>query len=139
MYKNCYVTRGKEWNHYNIHLWTDNGYSVESFQNYGYQECPEHKATHRGLKNEPLIKTLEWDRSDPSLHYADHTRGNIHTKFLIDKYGTNDEISVTHREVFFDIEIEMGGALTPEYIKQAPKPITSIAWWDKQTDEWANR
>jgi len=137
MYKNCYVTRGKEWNHYNIHLWTDNGYSVESFQNYGYQECPEHKATHRGLNNEPLIKTLEWDRSDPSLHYADHTRGNIHTKFLIDKYGTNDEISVTHREVFFDIEIEMGGALTPEYIKQAPKPITSIAWWDKQTDEWA--
>jgi DNA polymerase elongation subunit (family B) len=31
----------------------------------------------------------------------------------------------------------MGGALTPEYIAQAPKPITSIAWWDKQTDEWA--
>ena len=24
-----------------------------------------------------------------------------------------------------------------EYIAQAPKPITSIAWWDKQTDEWA--
>ena len=55
MYKNCYVTRGREWNHYNIHLWTDEGYSVEEFQNYGYQECPEHKATHRGLKNEPLI------------------------------------------------------------------------------------
>ena len=137
MYKNCYVTRGKEWNHYNIHLWTDEGYSVEQFQNYGYQECPEHKATYRGLKNEPLIKVLEWDRSDPSLHYADHTRGNIHTKFLIDKYGTNDEVSITHKEVFFDIEIEMGGALTPEYIKQSPKPITSIAWWDKQTDEWA--
>ena len=71
------------------------------------------------------------------MHYADHTRGNIHTKFLIDKYGTNDEISKTHREVFFDIEIEIGGALTPEYIAQAPMPITSIAWWDKQADEWA--
>ena len=31
-------------------------------------------------------------------------------KFLIEKYGTNDEISKGHREVFFDIEIEMGGA-----------------------------
>ena len=42
----------------------------------------------------------------------------------------------TFREVFFDIEIEIGGALTPEYIRKAPKPITSIAWWDKQIDIW---
>ena len=71
------------------------------------------------------------------MHYSDHTRGNIHTKFLIDKYGDDDTPSVTHREVFFfDIEIEMGGALTPEYIKSAPKPVTSIAWWDRQVDEW---
>ena len=137
MYKNCYVTPGGEYNHHNIHLWTDEGYSVEQFQNYGYQECPEYKATHRGLKNEHLIKVHSWDRNTLGMHYADHTRGNIHTKFLLDKYGINDEVSVTHRELFFDIEIEMGGALTPEYIKQAPKPITSIAWWDKQVDEWA--
>jgi DNA polymerase elongation subunit (family B) len=137
MYKNCYVTRGEEWNHYNIHLWTDAGYSVEQFQNYGYQECSDQQATHKGVKNEPLKKIYDWDRSTTGLHYADHTRGNIHTKFLIDKYGNNDEPSTTHREVFFDIEIEIGGALTPEYIKNAPKPITSIAWWDKQVDEWA--
>ena len=60
MYKNCYVTRGDEWNHYNIHLWTDEGYSVEQFQNYGYIECEEHKSTHRGVKNEPLKKIFEW-------------------------------------------------------------------------------
>ena len=30
----------------------------------------------------------------------------------------------------------MGDALTPEYIKSAPKRITSIAWYDKQIDEW---
>jgi hypothetical protein len=58
-------------------------------------------------------------------------------RFLIDLYGNNDEPSTTHREVFFDIEIEMGGALTEEYIKSAPKPVTSIAWWDKQADQWA--
>ena len=136
MYKNCYVQRGDEWNHYRIHLWTDEGYTEEEFQNYGYQECSPQQATHKGLKGEDLKKVFNWDRENPQMHYSDHTRGNIHTKFLIDKYGDDDTPSVTHREVFFDIEIEMGGALTPEYIKQAPKPVTSIAWWDRQLDEW---
>lgn len=136
MYKNCYVQRGDEWNHYRIHLWTDEGYTEEEFQNYGYQECSPQQATHKGLKGENLRKVFNWDRENPQMHYSDHTRGNIHTKFLIDKYGDDDTPSVTHREVFFDIEIEMGGALTPEYIKQAPKPVTSIAWWDRQLDDW---
>ena len=105
MYKNCYVTRGEEYNRYNIHLWDDNGYSVEEFQNYGYVECQEAQSTHRGLGNEPLKKVTSWDRNTTGLHYADHNRGNIHTKFLIDKYGINGEVSKTHREVFFDIEI----------------------------------
>ena len=136
MYKNCYVQRGDEWNHYRIHLWTDEGYTEEEFQNYGYQECSPQQATHKGLKGEDLKKVFNWNRENPQMHYSDHTRGNIHTKFLIDKYGDDDTPSVTHREVFFDIEIEMGGALTPEYIKQAPKPVTSIAWWDRQLDDW---
>ena len=59
-----------------------------------------------------------------------------HQKFLIEKYGTNDEVSTTHRELFFDIETEMGDALTVEYIQKAPKKVTSIAWYDKQVDEW---
>ena len=136
MYKNCYVQRGEEWNHYRIHLWTDEGYSIEDYQNYGYLECTDSAATHTGLKGENLKKVFNWERNDPRMHYSDHTRGNIHTKFLIDKYGDDDTPSVTHREVFFDIEIEIGGALTPEYIKKAPKPVTSIALWDKQLDDW---
>lgn len=136
MYKNCYVQRGEEWNHYRIHLWTDEEYSIEDYQNYGYLECTDSAATHTGLKGENLKRVFNWERNDPRMHYSDHTRGNIHTKFLIDKYGDNDTPSVTHREVFFDIEIEIGGALTPEYIKKAPKPVTSIALWDKQLDDW---
>tara|TARA_B110000285_G_scaffold58169_1_gene66548 strand:- start:15 stop:1487 length:1473 start_codon:yes stop_codon:yes gene_type:complete len=59
-----------------------------------------------------------------------------HQKFLVEKYGVNDEPSTTHREIFFDIETEWGDALTEEYIKSAPKKVTSIAWYDKQVDEW---
>ena len=136
MYKNCYIQRGEEWNHYRVHLWTDEGYSEEEFQNYGFQECSPSQATHRGLKGEPLKQVFNWGKNTPGMHWADHSRGNIHTKFLIDKYGDNDTPSITHREVFFDIEIEIGGALTQDYIKSAPKPVTSIAYWDKQLDEW---
>jgi DNA polymerase elongation subunit (family B) len=138
MYKNCYVRRDPDdYFSYDVHLWTDEGYTVERFQNYGYLECSPAQATHVGLKGEHLKKIYNWQRNDIGLHYTDHTKGNIHTKFLIDKYGTNDETSVTHREVFFDIEIEIGGALTDKYIKSAPMPVTSIAWWDKQADQWA--
>jgi DNA polymerase elongation subunit (family B) len=136
MYKNCYIQRGEEWNHYRVHLWTDEGYSEEEFQNYGFQECSPSQATHRGLRGEPLKQVFNWGKNTPGMHWADHSRGNIHTKFLIDKYGDNDTPSITHREVFFDIEIEIGGALTQDYIKSAPKPVTSIAYWDKQLDEW---
>ena len=57
-------------------------------------------------------------------------------QYLIEKYGTDDTISKGHKELFFDIEIEMGDALTEEYIKKAPKKVTSIAYWDKTGDEW---
>ena len=60
----------------------------------------------------------------------------VHQKFLVERYGINDVPSTGHRELFFDIECEIGGALTEDYIESAPMPITSIAWWDKTPDTW---
>ena len=131
-YKNI-VTSPLGKNKYNITLWTDDGVEQYEFQNYAYEVCSKNEATHFGLKGEPLKKTLNWDRNNPFIHYHDIP---IYQKFLIDKYGTNDEPSTSHQEIFFDIEIEMGGALTPEYIRKAPKPVTSIAWWHRQQDKW---
>jgi len=137
MYKNVYAQRDRDnWGNFIMHLWDDSGYHTEDFQNYGYVECSRHQQEAVGVKGEPLKRVENWNIKATNMHYADHNLGNIHTKFLIDKYGNTDEVSTTHRELFFDIEIEMGGALTEEYIKKAPKPITSIAWWDKQLDEW---
>jgi len=108
-------------NTYLIHLWTDDGnYQKIEWKNIAYVECEPNEATHYGLKGEPLKKVRDWDKENPNLHFHDMV---AHQKFLIEQYGTNDEPSTNHREVFFDIEIEMGGALTPEYIQQAPKPV----------------
>ena len=133
-YIKCYATRiGKyDSNLYKINLWDEGGYDSFEWLNTSYIEDPNGEFT--GLEGEKLRKTSDYNRKDHGLHYHDI---KPHQKFLIEKYGTNDTPSTGHREMFFDIECEIGGALTKEYIENAPMPITSIAWWDKKDDEWA--
>ena len=133
MYKKCFAQRLKG-NQFLIHLWEDEGYSKVEWTNQAYIECSEDQSTHTGLNGEPLKKISNWKSDNTKLHFHDMTP---YQKFLVEKYGTNDEPSQTHRELFFDIETEMGDALTEDYIKSAPKKVTSIAWYDKQVDEWA--
>jgi len=133
MYKSIFA-QGKGNNKHLIHLWDDNGYHTEEWFNVPYKECDSSKAKYKGLKGELLCKAdRDWNKNDPSLHFHDIA---AHQKFLIEKYGINDEPSKTHKELFFDIETEMGDALTVDYIASAPKKVTSIAWYDKQADQW---
>jgi len=134
-YKACHAQPVKDSNNYRIHLWDDEGYKTLTWNYYAYEECDDMDADHniRGLRHESLRKITKWSRDNERLHFHDI---KPYQRFLIDKYGTNDEPSTSHKEIFFDIEIEMGGALTEDYIRSAPKPVTSIAWWYKQKDEW---
>jgi DNA polymerase elongation subunit (family B) len=132
MYKKIFARKIED-NKHLIHLWTDTGYEKVEWTNFAYKECPEGKGDCIGLNGESLRRTSKWRPDDSGLHFSDM---KTHQKFLIEKYGTNDEVSTTHKELFFDIETEMGDALTVEYIQSAPKKVTSIAWYDKQVDEW---
>jgi len=131
-YKSCFATKIKG-NKYKIHLWEDQGYKSLEWTYPAYEECDVADEEFVGLRQESLRKTFNWDKDKSNLHFHDM---KAYQRFLVEKYGINDEPSTTHREIFFDIEIEMGGALTEDYIKSAPKPVTSIAWWYKQKDEW---
>ena len=142
MYKNIYAerVRGKN-NTHSIHLWSDSGYKNFEWVNPAYRECHEADATHIGLNGHPLKKTTKYyyngfgpaKDNENDIHFADM---KAHQKFLIEKYGTNDEPSTTHCELFFDIETEMLDSLTEEGIRKAPKMVTSIAWYDKLADKW---
>ena len=134
-YKACHAQPIKDSNNYRIHLWDDEGYKTLTWNYYAYEECDDMDADHsiRGLRHESLRKVTKWSRDNDKLHFHDI---KPYQRFLVDKYGTDDEPSTSHKEIFFDIEIEMGGALTEDYIRSAPKPVTSIAWWYKQKDEW---
>ena len=116
-----------------IHLWEEDGYQRIEWDNHAYAECSEADATHVGINGEPLKKIQKWERNQYGLHFWDIPG---HQKFLIERYGTDDTPSIGHRELFFDIETEMGDALTVDYIENCPKKVTSIAWWDKQADQW---
>jgi len=133
LYKKCFAQR-KKGNEFLIHLWDDEGYQKVEWVNQAYIECDDSQATHIGLNGESLKKVSNWKSDNYNLHFHDMTP---YQKFLVEKYGINDEPSQTQRELFFDIETEMGDALTEDYIKSAPKKVTSIAWYDKQVDEWA--
>jgi hypothetical protein len=119
-YKSCFVQPLKD-NNYRVHLWDDGGYQNLVWNYHAYEECSDHDANKniRGLKQESLRKVTRWDKENTKLHFHDM---RPYQRFLIDMYGNNDEPSVTHQEVFFDIECEMGGALTEDYIRSAPNP-----------------
>ena len=144
MYKKCYQGKKLENNRFEMHLWEeDGGHQIVPYTNTAYQECSEDEHKYRGLNGEFLKPISKWffsknpdysAKNTPNLHFQDMPP---YQKFLIEKYGIDDKPSTGHREVFFDIECEIGGALTEEYIEDAPMPITSIAWWDKQEDYWS--
>ena len=142
-YKKCYLGKKLGSNYFEMHLWESDGeHQIIPYNNVAYQECSEEEHSFVGLNGEYLKPTNSWffsknpnyrSKNTPGLHFHDM---KPHQKFLIERYGINDVPSKGHREVFFDIECEIGGALTEDYIASAPMPITSIAWWDKTPDTW---
>ena len=74
-----------------------------------------------GKRATPVSK-YEW--RDTSLYEQDIDKC---TRVLIDLFKDSDDAPSYHNVVYFDIECEIGGTLTSEYIKTAPMKITSIA------------
>ena len=71
------------------------------------------------------VTKYEWN--DNHLYESDIDRL---TAVLIDKYKDSDDTPEWQNIIYFDIECEIGGALTAEYIKTAPMKITSISLYD---------
>ena len=79
------------------------------------------------------VPTKKLDKNDPDLLEKD-----LDKKLLVlrELYYQYDDIVPSYQNiVYIDIEIEIGGALTPSYIKSAPMPITSIALIDITTKQ----
>jgi DNA polymerase elongation subunit (family B) len=80
------------------------------------------------LDGKRVSPTNTCDKNDPLTYYEIDIP--METRVLVDAYKDSDKAPDYHNIVFMDIECEIGGALTTEYIKSAPMKITSIAMYD---------
>ena len=79
------------------------------------------------------VPTKKLDKNDPNLLEKDIDKKLLALRELY--YQFDDIVPSYQNIVYIDIEIEIGGALTPSYIKSAPMPITSIALIDITTKQ----
>ena len=133
MYQNIYCYRNK--GSINVHLWDDErGYSNFIVKNYAYIKSST--GVYRSLYNDKLKKTSYWTREDEEAGNVFESDIPLETKILIDRYSDSDEVSIGHRELFFDIEVDSAGGF-PEW-READREIISIALYDKVTEQyWA--
>jgi DNA polymerase elongation subunit (family B) len=102
----------------------------------GWQEV-DYTPTYYKLDKEGEFFTIDGRRVSPTKS-MDKTKPNeffeidipIETNCLVDIYKDSDDAPQFHNVVYLDIECEIGGALTTEYIKRAPMKITSVALYD---------
>jgi len=80
------------------------------------------------LDGKRVSPTYTCDKNDPLTYYEIDIP--METRVLVDAYKDLDDAPNFHNVIFLDIECEIGGALTTEYIKSAPMKITSISLYD---------
>jgi DNA polymerase elongation subunit (family B) len=110
------------------------------FQEFQYQPTFWKRVDDWCEKAQPIltggwaVPTKKYSKDDPDLLEKDISKELLVLRELYYKY--DDVVPSFHNIVYLDIEIEMGGALTPEYIKAAPMPLTSIALRDMTTKQY---
>ena len=131
MYQNIFVKRmskGCE-----VHIWDDTtGYQKFNYKPYAYLKSPS--GTYRSLYGDKLKKVTFWTQEDLQSGKVFESDVPLETKILVDKYGDSDEPSKGHKELLFDIEVEVTDGF-PDPGK-AENKITAIALYDKAADKY---
>ena len=130
MYQNIYIEKPKQGKPL-VHIWDDKqGYQKFQFTPYAYQKSQT--GQHRSLYGDKLKKVKFWTGEDLQKGDIFESDVPLETRVLIDQYADSNEPSVGHRELFFDIEVEVVDGF-PEP-KTAKNKITAIAIYDKTAD-----
>ena len=118
---------------YEYHLRDDvKGWKTFKYQPTLYQLDPDGEfETLDGQSVSPIKKMDDW--KDPKYFEKDVDK---ETRVLVDFYYESDETPSYHNLVYLDIECEIAGALTPEYIKDPKGKITSVALYDNNSKKY---
>jgi len=130
-YQNIYVKRTKT--NSEVHIWDDRtGYSKFQYKPYAYLKSQT--GQHRSLYGDKLKKVNYWTGEDIQKGNVFESDVPIETRVLVDMYPDSEEVSTGHREVYFDIEVEVTQGFPDP--KEARNKITAIALYDKTTDKY---
>ena len=128
MYQAIYYDKSN----YTFHLRDDkDGWSEFKYNRPRFKIDPN--GQYQTLDGKRANAVTKYDWKDNSLYESDL---DAYTSVLIDKYKDSDDTAEWQNIVYFDIECEIAGALTPELIKNAPTKITSIAVYDNTTKKY---
>ena len=126
MYQNIYYDRKRN----KMHVWDDKfGYKNFRYKKYAYVK--NKTGTYVSLYGDKLKRINKWDDDQPELFESDV---NPEIRVLVDNYTDSDEVSVGHKIMIFDIEVEVTDGF-PD-IDKAENKITSIAFNDALTDKY---
>jgi len=132
MYQNIYIEKPKQGKPL-VHIWDDKkGYSKFQFTPYAYQKSQT--GQYRSLYGDKLKKVQYWTGEDLQKGDIFESDVPLETRVLVDMYDDSNEPSEGHREVFFDIEVEIKDGF-PEW-RNSKNKITAIALYDKTADSY---
>ena len=133
MYQNIYIEKPKDSKPI-VHIWDDKkGYEKFQFTPYAYVKSQT--GQYRSLYEDKLKKVNFWTQEDLQKGNVFESDVPLETRVLIDRYSDSNEPSVGHRELFFDIEVEVSDGF-PEW-RSARNKITAIALYDKAVDKYS--
>ena len=113
-----------------MHIWDDKaGYHTFRYKKYAYVK--NRVGTYISLYGDKLKRINKWDKEQPELFESDV---NPEIRVLVDNYTDSDEVSVGHRTMIFDIEVEVTDGFPDP--KKAENKITSIAFNDPLLDKY---
>ncbi len=132
MYQNIWCEK-KGGNQVEVHLWDDvAGYQNFIFKNYAYVK--DGGGQYRSIYGDKLKKVTYWTEEDFKTGRVFESDIPLDTRILLDRYLDSDEPSKDHRELFFDIEVEVTDGF-PEPTK-ANNKVTSVAFYTKHDEKY---
>ena len=132
MYQNIWCEK-RGGNQVEVHLWDDvAGYQNFIFKNYAY--IRDGSGQYRSIYGDKLKKVTYWTEEDFKTGRVFESDIPLETRILLDRYSDSDEPSKDHRELFFDIEVEVTDGF-PEPSK-ANNKVTSVAFYTKHDEKY---
>ena len=102
------------------------------FKNYAYVR--DGSGTYQSIYGDKLKKVTYWTEEDFKTGRVFESDVPLETRILLDRYEDSDEPSKNHRELFFDIEVEVTDGF-PEPSK-ANNKVTSVAMYTKHDGKY---